>query len=126
MDSQKAAEIANEKIKEWAKDVPKLVIGLDGYTGVGKTTLLNNLIATNPEILAVNRDDFLFTRPVVKEKLAKAEDKSVVFELEITNDQKLIDLVNAFRPSHVPSKSVRVSSSLPHAGQRRRGAARQC
>ncbi|MEK7635241.1 MAG: hypothetical protein AAB446_02320 [Patescibacteria group bacterium] len=97
MDSKQITEIANEKIKEWAKDMSKLVIGLDGYTGVGKTTLLNNLIALNPEIVAVNRDDFLFTRAEVKEKLAKAEDKSVVFELEITNDQKLIDLVDAFR-----------------------------
>jgi len=98
MTPQKVVEEANEKIKEWAKETSnKLVIGLDGYTGVGKTTLLNNLVAINPDILTVNRDDFLFTRTEVREKLAKAEDKSVIFELEITNDQKLIGLVNAFK-----------------------------
>ena len=37
------AEKANEKILEWAKGKPKLVVALDGYTGARKTTLVATL-----------------------------------------------------------------------------------
>ena len=37
------AKQADEKIKEWAEGKEKLVVAIDGYTGVGKTTLLQQL-----------------------------------------------------------------------------------
>jgi uridine kinase len=92
--------VANEKIKEWANETPgKLVIGLDGYSGVGKTTLLNHLTALNPDILAVNRDDFLFSRQSTNEKLSETEDRSVIWELQVTDDEKMGKLVAVFRDS---------------------------
>lgn len=96
MKSEVLAQKINEVINEWAKNIPKLVVAIDGYTGIGKTTLLNSLASLNPEIVPVNRDDFLFSRKIVEEKLAKADDRSKVFELEVCDDKKLEDFVTAF------------------------------
>src|SRR3989344_8446945 len=97
MEPELLAQQINEVISEWAKDAHKLVVAIDGYTGIGKTTLLNNLAAINPDIIPVNRDDFLLSRKVVGEKLAKADDRSKVFELEVCDDKKLEALINVFK-----------------------------
>jgi len=107
MDSKQATEKTNEKIKEWAKETPsKLIVGLDGYTGIGKTTLLNNLAFMNSDILPVNRDDFLFSREIVREKLSKAIDRSKIFELEVCDDKKMEDFINAFKKGEVSEYEI--------------------
>lgn len=97
MTQQQLAHRSNAAIISWAKDKPKLVIAIDGYTGIGKTTLLNNLAALNPNIIPVNRDDFVLPREVVQKKLAKAKDRSKIFELEVCDDEKLAGFVTMFR-----------------------------
>ncbi len=97
MTPQELAQKCNEAITIWAKEKPKLVVAIDGYTGIGKTTLLNSLVILNSDIIAVNRDDFLLSKEMIKEKLAEAEDKSKIFELEVCDDKKLEDFVSAFR-----------------------------
>ena len=94
------AQQVNKIITEWAKEKSKLVIAIDGYTGIGKTTLLNNIATLNPDTIPVNRDDFLLPREIMQEKLAKAEDRSKIFELEACDDIKLEDFVNRFRNSN--------------------------
>ena len=91
------SKTANEAINNWGKESSKLIVAIDGYTGIGKTTLLNNLALLNPKIVPVNRDDFLFSRKIVEEKLSRAKDKSEVFELEVCDDLKLETLINAFK-----------------------------
>jgi uridine kinase len=91
------AQKINQVISEWAKVESKLVVAIDGYSGVGKTTLLNNLAALNPDIIPVNRDDFMFPRKIVQEKLAKADDRSKIWELEACDNKKLENLVSAFK-----------------------------
>jgi uridine kinase len=60
------AKQADQKIWEWAKEKPKLVVAIDGYTGVGKTTLINKLLELNPDIVHVCQDDFLVpTKPFI-------------------------------------------------------------
>lgn len=97
IDPETLAHNVSEIIKEWAKSKSKLVVAIDGYTGIGKTTLLNNLVKLYPDIIPVHRDDFLFPRKIVEERLAKTDDKSKVFELEILDNKKLADLINAFK-----------------------------
>lgn len=102
MTSEEIAQKANNAIIEWARGRDKLIVAVDGYTGIGKTTLLNNLVALNPDILAVNRDDFVISTSELDKLLAKAEDKSVVWELEVTDNQAIENLIDAFRNSQSP------------------------
>jgi uridine kinase len=73
---------------------------MDGYTGIGKTTILNKIVELNLDIIPVSRDDFLLPREVVREKLAKAEDRSKVFEVGVNDNKKLGDFINKFRSSN--------------------------
>ncbi len=93
MKTEELALEANSKIEVWANNKNKLVIAIDGYTGVGKTTLSDNLVKLNPEIVAVHFDDFLLPHKEVKN-----ED----FELGY-NDYPVIEkLINTFRISSQP------------------------
>ena len=72
MSPEKLTQEANTKIKTWLNDKDKLVVAIDGYTGVGKTTLSDNLVVINPEIVAVHYDDFLISTRELNEKLRVA------------------------------------------------------
>ena len=105
MNSKDFAKKVNAVITRWSKDTSKLVVAIDGYTGVGKTTLLNNLAKVNPNILPVNRDDFQiprskFTKLYKNAKDENVKDRSHIFELESNDSVKLNKLVEAFRTSN--------------------------
>jgi uridine kinase len=100
MKSQSLAAKVNKEIIRWSKHRPKLVVAIDGYTGVGKTTLLKNLARLNPEILPVNRDDFQIPRSKFEKLYKKRKDRSKIFELEMNDGQKLKKLVETFRKSN--------------------------
>ncbi len=106
MEIESIANQINDKIKTWLERKDKLVVAIDGYTGIGKTTLLNNLAARNPDILPVNRDDFLFSREIVREKLANTNDRSKVFELEVCDDKKLEDFINVFKKGKISEYEI--------------------
>ena len=91
------AKEIGEYLRKWKREHSKLVVAIDGYTGVGKTTLLSELATINSDLLAVNRDDFLFSRKKVEELLNKAEDKSKVFESQVLDVEKVKALIHAFR-----------------------------
>ena len=94
---KKLANQANKAIIIWAKGKDKLIVAIDGYAGIGKTTLLNNLTKINPDIVAVNWDDFILPRDIFQKKLAKAKDRSKIFELKIGDSKKLKDFIGAYR-----------------------------
>lgn len=104
MNPKELSNEANKAITLWAKDSDKLVVAIDGYTGIGKTTLLNNLASINSDIITVNRDDFMLPRKIVQKKLAKAEDKSKIFELEVCDYKKLEDFISTFKNVNIPCK----------------------
>jgi|GEM_PF-1056447 len=91
-----AAEVS-AAITKWSKNTTKLIIAIDGYTGVGKTTLLKRLSRMNSNILAVNRDDFVIPRASVRRLFLRAKDRSLLFEKEILNREKLKRLIVAFK-----------------------------
>jgi uridine kinase len=93
------AERVNNQVVEWAKHAHKLVVAIDGYTGIGKTTLLNNLAKLNNSILPVSRDDFGWPRAKIESLLRNASDRSTVFELEAIDNKKLESFIAAFRSS---------------------------
>lgn len=49
--SEKIAKKINKMIKEWLSDGKKIVIGIDGYSGSGKTTVLEYLAKINSDVL---------------------------------------------------------------------------
>ena len=88
---------ASEKIKEWAKGTDKLVVGIDGYAGVGKTTLLDNLVKLNPDIVPVHWDDFLMSRPDFEEKLKNDPERAKVCETSHTDHARIEKTITDFR-----------------------------
>lgn len=91
------AQQANEKIKGWAADKDKLVVAIDGYTGVGKTTLLDNLVRLNPDIVAVHWDDFLMPSREFEEKLKNDPERAKVCETSHTDHTKIEKVITDFR-----------------------------
>ncbi len=102
MTSQELAEEINKAIDEWSRVDHKLVVAIDGYTGVGKTTLLSNLVAMNPEILPVNRDDFQIPRTRFEKLYKQSKNKIRLFELKMNDHARIKKLVETFRKSTVP------------------------
>ena len=100
MNIRKTTNEINEKLEEWSKDKLKLIVAIDGYTGVGKTTLLDNLVKLNPDILPVNRDDFQISRIKFKKLYKSAKDRTQIFELEMNDSGKLKKLIQTFRKSN--------------------------
>lgn len=76
---------------------PKSTVCLDGYSGIGKTTLLKNLAKKYDFILPVYMDDFILTGKERKKKIQKAKDPSSVFELEWYDYNKIKELTKKFR-----------------------------
>jgi uridine kinase len=85
-----------QKIAEYSKKYQKLVVGIDGYSGIGKTTLLNRLI-DNQNIVPVLRDDFIKPRKIIETLLKNTDDKSKIMELEWCDNEKIRDLVKKFK-----------------------------
>lgn len=97
MNAQEAAIEANKAINQWSRENSKLIVAIDGYTGVGKTTILKNILALNSDVVEVNRDDFVLSRQATKDALATAEDASKFWELESTRTHELEKLMRAFK-----------------------------
>lgn len=112
MDLEKICVEIEASLNKWLEGKDKIVVAIDGYTGIGKTTLLNNLVTRNSDILPVNRDDFLFSRENVREKLSKAEDRSKVFELEVCDDKKLEDFIIAFKKGEVSEYEINTFDTI--------------
>ncbi len=112
MTPRKLAQEVNRSIKHWTKSSDRLVVAIDGYTGIGKTTLLQELALLNPNILAVNRDDFMLPRRTVAKKLAKAGDKSRVWELEACDNKKLENFIKAFKKGECSLYETRTYDSV--------------
>src|SRR3989344_4550616 len=105
MKLEELVQEANQKIKEWATSKDKLVVAIDGYTGVGKTTLLENLVKLNPDILLVHWDDFLMSDKEFEEKLKNEPWRAKICESSHTDHAKIFKLINIFRTSNKPYRT---------------------
>ncbi len=97
------ARQSNKKIKEWARNKNKLVVAIDGYTGVGKTTLLDNLIRLNPDIVPVHWDDFI--------KPGKSDDAD---EFSHVDHDKIEQVITDFRNQN---GAYQTKIFNPHTGE---------
>ena len=90
------------KIREFSKSTLKLVVGIDGYSGIGKTTLLKELAKRNKQILPVFRDDFVKPRKAIEQLLRQASDKSIVMERGWVDNDNLKAFIMKYRESDAP------------------------
>ncbi len=97
MSISKLATEINKSIQSWYKDKPKLVVAIDGYTGVGKTTISNELDKINSDVLVIHQDDFLISKANLENLLKNNNDKSVVFELRNIDCNKIEDIIKKYR-----------------------------
>jgi uridine kinase len=49
------------RIIEWSQEADILVVGIDGYSGAGKTTLANSLAHNHQDLYIIHMDDFVGT-----------------------------------------------------------------
>ena len=104
MNQKNLAIRANKIIESWSTKADKLVVAIDGYTGVGKTTLLFNLVAINPNILIVHRDDFQIPRTKFIKLYRNKKQRPRLFELEMNDRAKLKKLIQTYLKTDKPYK----------------------
>lgn len=95
--SEKIARRINRMIKKWLSNGKKIVIGIDGYSGSGKTTILGHLARVNSDILPLFLDDFIEHWSKRKKMMDKAKDKSKIFELRWYRYKEIEKLVSRFK-----------------------------
>lgn len=112
----KQAKILNRQLNAWLKQKEKIVVAIDGYTGIGKTTLVQNLSKLNKDITVAHRDDFLYSRKTVSKKFysAKPADRPKVMEFSTINQKKFEQLILAFRAG---KKSITLKTYNHKTGQ---------
>jgi len=94
----------NSTIQSWSKENPRLIVALDGYTGVGKTTISNEIEKINSNILVIHQDDFLISKLDLENLLKAAIDKSEVFELKNIDYRNLESVLAKYKAGEMVCK----------------------
>ena len=87
---EKAIEEINQYLRSFGNE--NVVIGIDGYSGIGKTTISNEIEKTNKNVKVLHLDDYIVTANT-KEKLeSHLKERKDYLELEWKNvDDKSLD-----------------------------------
>lgn len=94
---EEIAEKINRIIKKYFSGKEKIVIGIDGYSGSGKTTVLEYLAKINNDILPLSLDDFIKHWTERKKMMDRARDKSKVFEFKWYRYKEIEKLILKFK-----------------------------
>jgi uridine kinase len=81
MDVTSAAKLILEKIHGWESDREKLVVAMDGYSGIGKTTLLKKMVELDNSFEPLFMDDVVTTANKKEELLPPIETGSMTLNL---------------------------------------------
>ena len=100
MITQKHISQVVDSINEWRKEKHKIIIGIDGYSGVGKTTLLKGVNDEIDDVLIVHRDDFIIERRDFDEKFQKSKDKVRTLEYGVVDVDELRKFLNQYKSSN--------------------------
>ncbi len=102
MNSNSAGDIILKELHELSQQNKKLVVGIDGITGVGKTTISNYIEEQNPHILLIHIDDFMTPLEFRTEEVQKLEDPIDFFThnwFEYDDLRKIIDNFRTGEPN---------------------------
>jgi uridine kinase len=108
MTSEQVAQDIDNHITKWQREKNRLIVAIDGYSGSGKTTVLNYLARQNSSILAVHLDEFITHWKVRKQMMDSARDRSLVFEYKWYRYQELVNLLRAFKRNRGQSMAFRM------------------
>jgi len=97
--SEKIALKINRDINLWQKEKDRLIIGIEGYSASGKTTIAGCLAKENTNIEVIHLDDLLKSSEERKTMMSSAKDRSKVFELEWYRYELLNEIVEKFKQS---------------------------
>lgn len=89
-----------DSIQKWRKEKKKLVIGIDGYSGVGKTTLLKEINNAINDILVVYRDDFIAPSKERNKRFQKSKDKAKMMKYEIVDINEIRSFIEKYKLSN--------------------------
>lgn len=97
--NRKIITTINKLIKKWEKEYPnkKLIVGIDGNSGTGKSSIATGVAKKNKNLLLVHLDDFLKPAKERKEILQKAKYKPGVYQknwYDLKDFKNLIKLLN--------------------------------
>ncbi len=95
--SKQVAKKIVEHLQVWKHNHAKLVVGIDGYAGSGKTTIGSFVAKYDPDVLPVHLDDFIKHWRERQKMIEDAENKSEVFEYEWYRYDDLMELITAFK-----------------------------
>lgn len=70
------------KLQHWTQGKQKLVVGIDGYSGVGKTTLAKHLAINAPNVEVIFMDDFVSTANTKERLIPQLKSNSNSLSLE--------------------------------------------
>ncbi|MEI6238431.1 MAG: hypothetical protein WCP15_02780 [bacterium] len=93
-------EEIESRLNNWLKEQDKLVIGLDGYSGLGKTTFLKYIVAHDSRVKPVFMDDYVTTANTREMLIPQIKRNSQSLILEWSNNtgfQHIRNLINDFK-----------------------------
>jgi len=96
-DSWRRANEIQEHILEWIKGSDKMVIGIDGYSAAGKSTILACLSEINSNVIKLHLDDFLKSSEERSKLMRGVQDKTVMFEKNWYRYDLVEDLLKKFK-----------------------------
>mgnify|MGYP001563982025 FL=1 len=94
--SERIAKQVQKRLVAWQTPGVKLIVGIDGYAGAGKSTVADYIATESHDVLAVHLDDFIRPLQTRKRLMARAEDKAALFEREWYRYRDLERLLRAF------------------------------
>lgn len=110
MKLQSSTQKVIEKLEEWQRE-GKLVVGVDGYSGIGKTTLCNHIAEIYPPVEVLSMDDYVTTANIKDNLLPQITSGLPTLTLEWKPEGGIIKLrqaIQVFRDSVDGKKNLLV------------------
>lgn len=116
MNVEKTASKISYALDKWLGEAEgKLIVGIDGYSGTGKTTIAQAISKSRSDALVVSFDDFLLPRRRRERLVKEATNKPKVVELHWYNVSAVLKLFKLFKKGK--SGVVSIPAFNPQSGR---------
>ena len=104
--SQKIATKIVKHVGLWMENTERIIIGIEGYSASGKTTVADCLAKDDSRIVVIHLDDLLKSSEDRVAMMTSDEDRSKVFELKWYRYDLLNSIVEKFKQSEQYSVEI--------------------